>query len=49
MSVDKELNSQVLLTLSKELLKEIENYQFENRIKNRSQAIRELIEKGLGG
>lgn len=35
MSVDKELNSQVLLTLSKELLKEIENYQFENRIKNR--------------
>lgn len=49
MSVDKELNSQVLLTLSKELLKKIENYQFENRIKNRSQAIRELIEKGLGG
>ena len=49
MSVDKELNSQVLLTLPKELLKEIENYQFENRIKNRSQAIRELIEKGLGG
>ena len=47
MSIDKENNSQVLLTISKETLKRVEDYQFENRIKNRSEAIRDLIEKGL--
>jgi len=47
MSIDKEKNTQVLLTLSKELLDKIEDYQFGNRLSSRSEAIRILIEKGL--
>ncbi|WP_373712064.1 ribbon-helix-helix domain-containing protein [Jeotgalibaca porci] len=47
MAIDKSENTQVLLTISKELLKLIEDYQFDNRIPNRSEAIRELIQKGL--
>lgn len=37
----------VLLNLSTTLLKKIEDFQFENRISSRSEAIRQLIEKGL--
>lgn len=47
MAIDKEKNTQVLLTVSNELLKEIEDYQFNNRIPSRSEAIRLLIKKGL--
>lgn len=47
MAIDKDVNTQLLLTLPKELLKKIEDYQFDNRIPNRSEAIRKLIEKGL--
>lgn len=47
MAIDDSINVQVLLTLPKELLKKIEDYQFENRIKNRSEALRILISKGL--
>jgi len=37
----------ITVTLDEELLKKIEDYQFENRIKNRSQAIQQLIIKGM--
>lgn len=37
----------VTITLDEELLKKIEDYQFDNRLKNRSQAIQELILKGM--
>lgn len=47
MAIDDSVNTQILLTLPKELLKQIEDYQFENRIKNRSEAARILIIKGL--
>lgn len=47
MAIDKEINTKVLVTISHELLKKVEDYQFENRVKNRSEAIRELIQKGL--
>lgn len=47
MSIDKEKNTQVLLTVSKELLDRIEDYQFNNRISSRSEAIRTLIKKAL--
>lgn len=47
MAIDESVNTQILLTLPKDLLKLIENYQFENRIKNRSEAVRNLIIKGL--
>lgn len=47
MAIDDNINTQILLTLPKELLKLIEDYQFDNRIKNRSEAVRLLITKGL--
>ncbi len=37
----------VTITLDDELLKRIEDYQFDNRLRNRSQAIQELILKGM--
>jgi len=47
MVVDKTKNTQVLVTFPNELLEKVEDYRFENRIENRSEAIRELIRKGL--
>lgn len=47
MAVDKEKNVQVLVTFPHDLLKEIENYQFANRVPNRNEAIRLLVKKGL--
>jgi metal-responsive CopG/Arc/MetJ family transcriptional regulator len=47
MAVDKEKNTQILVTFPNEMLDDIEDYQFENRIKNRNETIRQLIEKGL--
>ena len=47
MAVDKTKNTQVLVTIPNDLLKRIEDFQFENRIKNRNEAIRELVTKGL--
>lgn len=47
MAIDKTKNIQILITMSKELKKEIEDYQFKNRIPNRTAAILELIRKGL--
>lgn len=35
------------ITISEDLLKKVEDYQFDNRIKNRSQAIVELLQKGF--
>jgi metal-responsive CopG/Arc/MetJ family transcriptional regulator len=37
----------ITLTIDETLLKLLEDYQFDNRIKNRSQAIDELLRKGL--
>lgn len=47
MSIDKDKNAQVLLTISKELLDQVEDFQFSNRIASRSEALRELIRRGL--
>lgn len=35
------------ITIDDELLKQVEDFQFDNRIKNRSEAIRLLILKGM--
>lgn len=35
------------ITIDEELLKQVEDFQFDNRIKNRSEAIRLLILKGM--
>lgn len=47
MAIDKNNNSQVLITIPNNLLKEIEEYWHKNKINNRSEAIRELLRKGL--
>lgn len=47
MAVDKEKNAQVLVTFPKELLKKIEDHWHKSRFKNRNEAIRDLITKGL--
>lgn len=47
MAVDKDKNTQILVTMPWELKEEIEDYQFENRIPNRTAAILDIIEKGL--
>ena len=47
MAIDKDKNVQVLITIPLERLKDIEDYWHENKIKNRTEAIRELIIKGL--
>lgn len=45
--MSKKTDNQILLNIPTDLLKAIENYQFENRIRSRSEAIRQLIKKGL--
>lgn len=45
--INKDKNTQVLVTLPHEMLEQIEKYWHENKLKNRSETIRELIQKGL--
>jgi metal-responsive CopG/Arc/MetJ family transcriptional regulator len=47
MAVDKEKNTQILVTFPNRLVDEIEKYWHENKLKNRNEAIRELVHKGL--
>lgn len=35
------------ITIDEELLKKVEDFQFDNRIKNRSEAIRQLLLKAI--
>jgi metal-responsive CopG/Arc/MetJ family transcriptional regulator len=47
LAVDKEKNTQILVTFPNELVEQIEVYWHENKLKNRNEAIRELVHKGL--
>lgn len=47
MAVDKEKNTQVLVTFPNEMISEIEKYWHDNKLKNRNEAIRELVSLGL--
>jgi metal-responsive CopG/Arc/MetJ family transcriptional regulator len=47
MAVDKDKNTQVLVTFPNEILREIETYWHDKKLKNRNEAIRELVQKGL--
>jgi metal-responsive CopG/Arc/MetJ family transcriptional regulator len=47
LAIDKDKNTQVLVTFPNEILEAIENYWHEKKIKNRNEAIRELVQKGL--
>lgn len=47
MAIDRDKNTQILVTMPWTLKDEIENYQFKHRIPNRTAAILELIQFGL--
>lgn len=47
MAIDKDKNKEVLVMFPIELLKEIEDYQFKNRIKSRNEAIRIITKEFL--
>ena len=47
MAVNKEKNTQVLVTFPKDLLEQVDKYQNENNFVHRTEAIRDLIKKGL--
>jgi metal-responsive CopG/Arc/MetJ family transcriptional regulator len=47
MAVDKTKNTQILVTFPIELVEEIEKYWHENKLKNRNEAIRDLVLLGL--
>lgn len=47
MAVDKEKNTQILVTFPNELVDEIENYWHLHKLKNRNEAIRALVQFAL--
>lgn len=47
MAIDKSKNTQILVTFPNEIVEEIEKFWHDNKLKNRSEAIRELVKKGL--
>ncbi|MED4654499.1 ribbon-helix-helix domain-containing protein [Bacillus pseudomycoides] len=44
---NKEKNTQILVTFTKEQVEQIEQFWHDNKLKNRNEAIRQLVEKGL--
>lgn len=47
MAVDKDKNTQILVTFPNDLLEEIEQYWHDKKLMNRNEAIRQLISAGL--
>ncbi|HDW3056850.1 TPA: hypothetical protein RMI67_004586 [Bacillus cereus] len=47
MAVNKDKYTQILVTFTKEQVEQIENYWHENKLKNRNEAIRQIVDKGL--
>ncbi|HDR7138939.1 TPA: hypothetical protein QCW30_005324 [Bacillus cereus] len=47
MAVNKDQYTQILVTFTKEQVEQIENYWHENKLKNRNEAIRQIVDKGL--
>ena len=47
MAVDKDKNTQILVTFPNDMIKDIEEFWHDNLYKNRSEAIRELVLRGL--
>ncbi|EMI10353.1 ribbon-helix-helix domain-containing protein [Anoxybacillus gonensis] len=47
MAIDKNKNTQILVTFPNELVEQIEKYWHEHKLKNRNEAIRELVKIGL--
>lgn len=47
MAVDKDKNTQILVTFPNEMVNEIEQFWHDNKLKNRNEAIRELVTRGI--
>ncbi|SES02467.1 ribbon-helix-helix domain-containing protein [Salipaludibacillus aurantiacus] len=47
MAVDKEKHTQILVTFPKDMVSDIEEHWHEHKFKNRNEAIRDLVQKGL--
>lgn len=47
MAVDKEKNTQILVTFPNEMLEEIKQFWHKRQLSNRNEAIRELVQMGL--
>jgi metal-responsive CopG/Arc/MetJ family transcriptional regulator len=47
MAVNPEMTIRTIISLSRDLVRRIDDYRFANRVATRSEAIRRLIEKGL--
>lgn len=41
-------DQKLIIQVSKELIEQIDDYRFKNRIQSRAEAVRQLIEKALG-
>ncbi|WP_215551120.1 ribbon-helix-helix domain-containing protein [Bacillus mycoides] len=44
MAVNKDKYTQILVTFTKEQVEQIENYWHENKLKNRNEAIRQIVD-----
>lgn len=47
MTVNKDKYTQILVTFKKEQVKQIEDFGHDNKISNRNEAIRSIVDKGL--
>ncbi|EOO24459.1 hypothetical protein IIU_06721 [Bacillus cereus VD133] len=47
MAVNKDKYTQILVTFTKEQVKQIEDFWHDNKISNRNEAIRQIVDKGL--
>ena len=47
MAVDKDKNTQILVTFPNDLLEQVDQFWHDNKIMNRNEAIRQLIASGL--
>ena len=47
MAVDKDKNTQVLITFPNDLLEQVDQYWHDRKIMNRNEAVRQLITEGL--
>lgn len=41
-------DQKLIIQVSKELIEQVDDYRFKNRIQSRAEAVRQLIEKSLG-
>ena len=47
MAINKKRNTQILVTFPNDLVEKIEKYWHDNKLKSRTEAIRDLLQKGL--